>query len=130
MVTSNPTAAMRRLSREETGTSLIELLVVLLIIGILLAIAVPSYLGFKDHANDATAKANIRSAVPAVEAYYADNGTFVGMDLAALRTIDGGIAVDTVGNVGPTTFCIDATVDGKSWNKAGPAVALAAGTCS
>ena len=63
-------------AREESGFTLIELLIVLVIIGILLAIAVPSYLGFKDRANKTAAQANVRSAVPAVEAYYADNGDY------------------------------------------------------
>ena len=58
----------------EQGFTLIELLVVIVIIGILVAIAVPSYLSFRTKAQTAAAQSNVRTAVPAAEGYYNDTG--------------------------------------------------------
>ena len=71
----------------EQGFTLIELLVGIVILGILVAIAVPSYLSFRGNAAQAAAQANVRSAIPAVEGYYQDptfgNGTYYHLGVAA-----------------------------------------------
>src|SRR4026208_1381356 len=73
-------------SKSEGGFTLIELLVVIIIIGILLAIAIPSYLKLRDRANQSAAPANVRASIPAIEAYYADNNTYAGATLSYLQT--------------------------------------------
>ena len=64
---------MVRVTRRPRAFTLVELLVVIIVLAILLAIAVPSYLSFKDRANKTAAAADIRELVPSVESYNADN---------------------------------------------------------
>jgi type IV pilus assembly protein PilA len=127
----------RRLAREESGFTLIELLIVLVIIGILLAVAVPSYLGFKDRAKQRAAQANVRTAVPAVEAYFADTGHYTNMtltsgdapDTGGLTGIDAGVTI-TVVSAGASTYCISDTQGSFTFYKNGPAGDITTAVCT
>ena len=79
----------RLAGERESGFTLIELLVVMLIIGLLAAIALPSFFNQKDKAGDAKAKEYAHTAQVAMETYATDhNGVYTGVTLSALIAIE------------------------------------------
>jgi type IV pilus assembly protein PilA len=116
---------LRNRLRSEEGFTLIELLVVMIIIGILIAIAVPSYLAFRGTAQDTKGKSDIRAAVPDAEEFFSQNNTYTGMTFGALKGLDSGIGTDVFVSVATTPagggYCLAALgQSGTSWYYAGP----------
>jgi prepilin-type N-terminal cleavage/methylation domain-containing protein len=106
-----------RLNSEE-GFTLIELLVVIVILGILVAIAVPAYLSFKGSAQTAAGQSNVRSAIPAAEQLNVQNGNYTGLNGTTLRAAAPGIGTNVKGvsvNSG-AGYCIEDSEDGGTTN--------------
>src|SRR6201994_4569870 len=75
-----------RTKKGDEGFTLIELLVVVVIIGVLVAIAVPVYLNYRQGAADKSAQSDLRGAISAVEQFYTDNSNSYPTGPVALQT--------------------------------------------
>src|SRR5271167_3167238 len=90
---------LRQRSSDEGGFTLIELLVVILIIGILAAIAIPSFLSQKGKATDSAAKELARTAETTAETYATDHGgSYAGLSLEFEKKYEPTIQIAAGGN--------------------------------
>ena len=105
------TTVLRMDHGRDEGFTLIELLVVVIIIGILAAIAIPSFLGQREHGFRAALQSDLRNVAIQAETFYTDNGTYDGFESDVLFTgfpRSGGVgllldAADTT----TTSFCVE-----------------------
>ena len=85
--------------KDQDGFTLIELMVVVLIIAILIAIAIPTFLGLRERAQNRSATSDLRNGLTAAKAYYTDGDTFVGFDAAKGTEIEPSLTWGAAGNM-------------------------------
>jgi prepilin-type N-terminal cleavage/methylation domain-containing protein len=118
----------RRLAAAEEGFTLIELMIVVVIMGIVTMLAIPSYLSLKNRALDSANKANVRSIIAPIASYYADHLTYVGMTLPGLAVYDQALDSSkyTLGGITANSYCIQSPQGSgpRVWRKNGPAATI------
>lgn len=117
------------MARRQDGFTLIELLVTLIVLAVLLVIAIGFQFQARERANDATAQSNIRTALPAIEAYKTETGSYAGMTLPILQSsYSPGVQIEVLA-ADAVGYCVRSTVNGHSWYKNGTTGAITTATC-
>ncbi len=105
------TVIQHRPRRGQAGFTLIELMVVVLIIGILLAIAIPTFLGARTRSQDAVAKSGLRTALTAANVIFTDSQTYENAGPDGLAAAEGSLKFIKESSEDPKTVSVYADAD-------------------
>lgn len=103
-----PQTMISRLRKREGGFTLVELMVVVMIIAILMAIAIPTFLNSRKRAQDSAARSNVRNGLSAAQSVYSETQSYTDVTVAALTAEEPSLTfvANTVASTTPKTVSV------------------------